>query len=149
MLSEGEAWVEVVSHMGWLELLAGWVVEELGAWVAVESVLLEALEELELSKQLLRATIHLASQVKALDLVLEELLLLVGLVEVVPHLELVARNSELVEQHSELEVQLSELEGLLSVHLLLQELLQRMTLTRILPLILKKSKYHKWLNRLK
>ena len=131
MLSEGVAWVEVVSHMGWLELLAGWGVEELGAWVAVESVLLEALEELELSKQLLRATIHLASQVKALDLVLEELLLLVGLVEVVPHLELVARNSELEGQHSELEVQLSELEGLLSVHLLLQELLQRMTLTQI------------------
>ena len=99
--------------------------------MAVESVLLEALEELELSKQLLRATIHLASQVKALDLVLEELLLLVGLVEVVPHLELVARNSELEGQHSELEVQLSELEGLLSVHLLLQELLQRMTLTQI------------------
>ena len=131
MLSEGVAWVVVVSHMGWLELLAGWVVEELGVWVEVESVLLEVSEELELSKQLLRATIHLASQVKALDLVLEELLLLVGLVEVVPHLELVAQLSELEGQLSELEVRLSELEGLLSVHLLLQELLQRMTLTQI------------------
>ena len=149
MLSEGAALVEVVSHMGWLELLAGSVVEELEVWVAVESVLLEVLEELELSKQLLRATIHLASQVKALDLVLEELLLLVVLVEVVPHLDLVEQLLELEGQRSELEGLLSEPEGLLSAHLLLQELLQRMTLTQISLLILKKSKFHKWLNRLK
>ena len=149
MLSEGAALVEVVSHMGWLELLVGSVVEELEVWVAVESVLLEVLEELELSKQLLRATIHLASQVKALDLVLEELLLLVVLVEEVPHLDLVEQLSELEEQRSEPEGLLSELEGLLSAHLLLQELLQRMTLTQISLLILKKSKFHKWLNRLK
>lgn len=149
MLSEGVVWVVVVSHMGWLELLAGSVVEELEVWVAVELVLLEVLEELELSKQLLRATIHLASQVKALDLVLEELLLLVVLVEVAPHLDLVEQLSELEGQRSEPEELLSELEGLLSAHLLLQELLQRMTLTQISLLILKKSKFHKWLNRLK
>ena len=149
MLSEGVVWVVVVSHMGWLELLAGSVVEELEVWVAVELVLLEVSEELELSKQLLRATIHLASQVKALDLVLEELLLLVVLVEVAPHLDLVEQLSELEGQRSEPEELLSELEGLLSAHLLLQELLQRMTLTQISLLILKKSKFHKWLNRLK
>ena len=135
-LSEGVAWVEEVSHMGWLELLEGSEVEELEVWVAVELVLLEVLEELELSKLLLRATIHLASQVKALDLVLEELLLLVGLVEAIPH-------SDLEAQLSELEAQLSELAGLLSEHLLHQELLQKMTLMRISLLILKKSKFRK------
>ena len=111
-------------------------------WVAVELVLLEVLEELELSKQLLKATIHLASQVKALDLALEELLPLVGLVEVIPH-------SDLAAQLSELEGQLLELVGRLSEHLLLQELLQRMILMQILLLILKKSKFLRWLNRLK
>ena len=110
--------------------------------MAVELVLLEVLEELELSKQLLKATIHLASQVKALDLALEELLHLVGLVEVIPHSDLAARLSEL-------EGQLLELVGRLSEHLLLQELLQRMILMQILLLILKKSKFLRWLNRLK
>ena len=134
--------MEVVSLMGWLELLAVSEVEELEVWAAVELVLLEVLEELELFKQLLKATIHLASQVKALDLALEELLPLVGLAEVILH-------SDLAAQLSEQEGQLLELEGLLSVHLLLQELLQRMILTQILLLILKKSKFHRWLNRLK
>ena len=142
MPSEGAAWVEVVSHMGWLELLEVSEVEELEVWVVVELVLLEALEEPELSKQLLRAIIHLASQVKALDLVLEELLLLVESVEVIPHLDPVAQLSGLV-------VQLSELEGLLSVHLLPQVLLQKMTLMQISLLILKKSKSLRWPNHLK
>ena len=142
MPSEGAAWVEVVSHMGWLELLEVSEVEELEVWVAVELVLLEVLEELEFSKQLLKATIHLVSQVKALDLALEELLLLVESVEVIPHLDPVAQLSGLV-------VQLSELEGLLSVHLLPQVLLQKMTLMQISLLILKKSKSLRWPNHLK
>ena len=111
--------------------------------MAVELVLLEALEELALSKQLLKATIHLVSQVKALDLVLEELLLLVVSAEVALHLDLAAQLLALEVQLSALEVRLSELEGRLSVHLLLQELLQRMILTQILLLILKKSKSRK------
>ena len=56
--------------------------------------------------------------------------------EAIPH-------SDLVEQLLEPEAQLSELVGLLSEHLLHQELLQKMTLMRISLLILKKSKSHR------